>query len=268
MEHSKRVKLNVGGQLFETSTSTLTSVEGSYFHSLLSGRWAAPHADNDGSYFIDRNPNMFHYILDFLRGEELEPELGQLSKDKAAMLKREAEFYSLAELAATLERALRPPPPPPPHFAPGPNYALSGDNTDAVKTSQDEYNATVLGPELQPGVPVTIRIVCSSNLLMMVGAAPASINQSAHDNYRKCGFYMFAHGGTKWSEGGVAGEEYHGSHVPHSSTIGVLMDGSRHVSFLVDGVNCGVAYTVPEERGVLRLAVLLYHPQDSVQLVQ
>jgi hypothetical protein len=162
-----------------------------------------------------------------------------------------------------LERALRPL-----VFAPGPNYALSVDGATALKTEDAGYDATVVGPALQPGVPLTIRIVHTESLQIMVGAAPANIIQFGLDNYQECGFYMCMCNGTKCSEGGVNNVSYHGARVPDGSTVGVLMDASRNISFLVDGVNRGVAYTVPAERGVLRLAVLLYHPQDSVQLVQ
>ena len=37
---SSRVRLNVGGAMFETTQSTLCSVEGSMLASMFSGRWA------------------------------------------------------------------------------------------------------------------------------------------------------------------------------------------------------------------------------------
>ena len=44
---SEIIKLNVGGKQFETFKSTLTSIEGTYFHALLSsGRWMP---GNDGT---------------------------------------------------------------------------------------------------------------------------------------------------------------------------------------------------------------------------
>ena len=62
---SNKIKLDVGGKIFKTSKETLTKIEGSYFHCMLGSSSWQP--DDDGSYFIDRNPKMFSFILDYLR---------------------------------------------------------------------------------------------------------------------------------------------------------------------------------------------------------
>jgi len=60
-----KIKLDVGGKIFSTSKSTLLAFEGSYFHAMLSsGHWKP---DEDGVYFIDRNPKFFNIILDYMR---------------------------------------------------------------------------------------------------------------------------------------------------------------------------------------------------------
>jgi hypothetical protein len=66
---SNRIVLNVGGQRFETSKSNLLRFPNSYFTGLLSetAKWKP---DNDGSYFIDRSPEGFPAVLEYLRGND------------------------------------------------------------------------------------------------------------------------------------------------------------------------------------------------------
>eukprot|EP00611_Tribonema_gayanum_P019358 TRINITY_DN3335_c0_g3_i3.p1 TRINITY_DN3335_c0_g3~~TRINITY_DN3335_c0_g3_i3.p1 ORF type:complete len:199 (+),score=37.17 TRINITY_DN3335_c0_g3_i3:53-598(+) len=47
------LELNVGGTRFQTSAETLSSVEGSFFDGMMSGRANVSHC-KDGSFFIDR----------------------------------------------------------------------------------------------------------------------------------------------------------------------------------------------------------------------
>jgi hypothetical protein len=65
-----RIKLDVGGQIFATSLQTLTSKKGTYFEAMFSGRWDLKKQD-DGTYFIDRDPFVFRHILNFLRGDPI-----------------------------------------------------------------------------------------------------------------------------------------------------------------------------------------------------
>lgn len=72
-----RVKINVGGKVFETTSDTLQPSE--YFRNLLE-RW------NDGDeIFIDRDPQIFRSILNWLRG------CGDLGEEYLA----ELEFYGI-----------------------------------------------------------------------------------------------------------------------------------------------------------------------------
>lgn len=120
-----RVTLNVGGHRFETSLQTLTSVPDTYFASLFSGRFElAP--DNGGvsgggreEYFIDRDGDLFHYVLSYLRDPA---SFAAASTDMKAyeriQLETELEFYGLLDRVfpfaaqerigrSLLERALR-----------------------------------------------------------------------------------------------------------------------------------------------------------------
>ncbi|CAJ0592025.1 unnamed protein product [Cylicocyclus nassatus] len=86
-----RVKLNVGGTIFETSLSTLTKYSGSMFSALVADRW-----QQQEELFIDRNSTYFAKVLDYLR----DGEYVVLPEDYVSLkcLRREAEFYNLPGL--------------------------------------------------------------------------------------------------------------------------------------------------------------------------
>lgn len=94
-----KIKLNVGGYRFETSLQTLTSVPGTYFSSLFSGRFPLTPDEEDGSYFIDRSGRHFNYVLDYLRDPT---SFVAASSSMTESIKRElaveAGFYGLLEL--------------------------------------------------------------------------------------------------------------------------------------------------------------------------
>jgi hypothetical protein len=111
-----RIKLDVGGQIFATSVSTLTSEKGSFFEAMFSGRWE-PKPEDDGCYFIDRAPTVFGHILNYLRGQL--PTLDMLSTKELQLLKEDAEFYQLPGLSDYLNCQSAP------RFVSGPNYTKS-----------------------------------------------------------------------------------------------------------------------------------------------
>lgn len=86
------VDVNVGGTIFETARSTLVRQSGSYLESLLSGRYQVSR-DRNGRIFLDRDPEYFRTVLNFLRNPQTPP----LPRDAAEseMLCREANFYGI-----------------------------------------------------------------------------------------------------------------------------------------------------------------------------
>ncbi|XP_020578640.1 BTB/POZ domain-containing protein At2g24240-like [Phalaenopsis equestris] len=92
---SGRVRLNIGGKIFETTTTTLANAgRNSMLGALLDEEWNFAAGDGDASeYFIDRNPECFSVLLDLLRSGELHlpPHLPN------KLLYREALFYGLLD---------------------------------------------------------------------------------------------------------------------------------------------------------------------------
>ena len=99
----QKVKLNVGGEFFETTIETLTEYsEGttSYFKALFSRQWELEKDPKDESIFIDRDGCLFGYILQYLRTGKIaiEPNRGLLRRD----LIIEAQFYIIDSLVDLL----------------------------------------------------------------------------------------------------------------------------------------------------------------------
>ena len=86
---SSRIVLDVGGVSFATSRGTLTAVPDSMLAAMFSGRHKlAP--NEDGSFFIDRDPEYFRHILNYLRNGTIQVELGTAMAREVAL---EADFY-------------------------------------------------------------------------------------------------------------------------------------------------------------------------------
>eukprot|EP00128_Syssomonas_multiformis_P008994 Colp12_sorted_trinity150504_noHs@31622 len=87
-----KIVLDIGGKRFATSKSTLLSIPNTYFHAMLSsGKWEP---DEDGCYFVDRNPKHFSVILDYLRTHE-KPDLSGMPKEDVAKLRRDMDYFQI-----------------------------------------------------------------------------------------------------------------------------------------------------------------------------
>ena len=106
-----------------------------------------------------------------------------------------------------------------------------------------------------------------------IGVAPSDIDQN-EDNYKKCGWYFDCHESTLWSgphnyrdkKYGPRGKD--GEYVYARDFIGVVMDTTNgELSFVLNGVNLGVAYEgIPLNKPLVPCVVLGYK-DDSVELV-
>lgn len=87
-----RVDLNIGGTVFETGRATLVQQPGSYLEALMSGRYQISR-DRNGRIFINRDPEHFRTILNFLRNPQTPPMPRDASESES--LVRESDFYGL-----------------------------------------------------------------------------------------------------------------------------------------------------------------------------
>lgn len=97
---SEIIELNVGGQVYVTRYTTLTSVPHSLLWNMFSKKTPKELArDSKGRYFLDRDGFLFRYILDYLR--DLNLVLPDYFPEKSR-LQREAEFFQLRDLSKLL----------------------------------------------------------------------------------------------------------------------------------------------------------------------
>ena len=98
-----RVRLDIGGHTFTTSTQTLRRDTDSMLAAMFSGRHPLKQ-ESDGSYFIDRDGTHFRYILNFLRDGTVDE--GTLPSDVVTLkeILREAKYYQISELVTYMEK--------------------------------------------------------------------------------------------------------------------------------------------------------------------
>jgi hypothetical protein len=96
------IKLNVGGQLFITSKETITNKD-----SMLSVmvEHANPAQLVDGALFIDRDPEIFRWILNHLRGSEVLP---RKNSPELFQLCEEASYFAIDGLALKIKHLMSP----------------------------------------------------------------------------------------------------------------------------------------------------------------
>ncbi|CAK6448949.1 unnamed protein product [Pipistrellus nathusii] len=91
------VKLNVGGEIFTTTVSTLRKIPGSRLADMFcTSAKASTEEDGEGRFFIDRPGTYFGPILDYLRS-------GQVPKQHIPEVYREAQFFEITPLVKLLE---------------------------------------------------------------------------------------------------------------------------------------------------------------------
>jgi BTB/POZ domain-containing protein KCTD3 len=81
---------------FSTSRQTLTWIPDTFFTALLSGRISSLR-DESGAIFIDRDPDIFSIILNYMRTKEID-----MKPNDLRALRHEAEYYNISPLTKRL----------------------------------------------------------------------------------------------------------------------------------------------------------------------
>jgi hypothetical protein len=94
------ITLDIGGRKFKTTLDTLRSGSG-LFHRQLSGRFPWSRQE-DGSYFMDADPDLFAHLLRFMRRPEIFPlfytKANGFDYDLYNRLEIEAEYFQMDDL--------------------------------------------------------------------------------------------------------------------------------------------------------------------------
>jgi uncharacterized protein YjbI with pentapeptide repeats len=100
--HDQWVRLNVGGRIFMTTRSTLTHNGNNMLSFMFGNEWNSA-TDETGAYLIDRSPEYFAPLLNYLRCGRLVLDPGV----SAVNVLEEARFFGLDELEPQLEQLAR-----------------------------------------------------------------------------------------------------------------------------------------------------------------
>lgn len=103
---SQIVKLNVGGEIYTTTKSTLCKYPNSMLGAMFNGSMS-PSLDENGCFFIDRDGDLFKYILNYLRSSRLSLPHGFKDIDQ---LFAEADFFQITPLLDAIEELRAPVP--------------------------------------------------------------------------------------------------------------------------------------------------------------
>ncbi|XP_052798559.1 BTB/POZ domain-containing protein KCTD6-like [Mya arenaria] len=93
------VKLNVGGEIYTTTKATLCKYPSSMLGAMFNGSMS-PSLDENGCFFIDRDGELFKYILNYLRSSRLSVPAGFKDLDQ---LSAEVDFYQITPLIDAIE---------------------------------------------------------------------------------------------------------------------------------------------------------------------
>jgi hypothetical protein len=91
------IRINVGGKSFATTKETIMRVQDNLFYKLIkSNRF-----NFSKGIFLDRNPKMFQYILDYFRTETIS--LKNFTKEELEELKEEVLYYEVLPMEKLLD---------------------------------------------------------------------------------------------------------------------------------------------------------------------
>jgi hypothetical protein len=92
------VNFNVGGKVFTTTRETLVSDQDSLLAQMLDGRSTTAVRDENGAYFIDRDPDTFAAVLEFLRTGQVFMTSGNGAGGDPKRMSEASMFYQIPGL--------------------------------------------------------------------------------------------------------------------------------------------------------------------------
>lgn len=221
-----KVSLNVGGRIFTASEDTFLRWEDTYFHAMLSCNAWQP--DEDGTYFVDRDPDYFGHIMTALRSG-CPVDTSGLSVEQIQQLRIEQDYFQL-----------------PPWAKIQPAIWDIGHCSSNLKITNDGHtvmgagNVLFCGAVLGAKVNTDFKIRVESGHVM-VGYATRAAFQPDNCEW-SMGWFLDCSYGSIFDKSSCAFAAYCPS-LEEGGTIGVQLDTkTSSVSFVVNGTNRGVAF--------------------------
>jgi hypothetical protein len=102
-----KISLNIGGRIFTTTLGNLVQEKGTFFSAMFSDHFDST-PDKDGTYFIDRDSDLFVPIIRYLRNPTALPDFIQLDKDGLFdLFEQEVDFYQIRSLKEIMTEYIR-----------------------------------------------------------------------------------------------------------------------------------------------------------------
>ncbi|KAJ4458046.1 putative K+ channel tetramerization subfamily protein [Paratrimastix pyriformis] len=187
----KIITVNVGGRMFTTYRNVLLSQEDSMLAAMFSGRHSLAKGP-DGVPFIDRNPNIFEKILDFLRTGRL-PRWWVHPEERNDFLE-EVKYYGLnlpSPAQPALETVIMTP------DECGKLVEFTGAKSLALlyRGTRDGFQSATFH-RLCDGRPHTVAVVRATTDHVFGGYAAATWNQASNNYYDDKQAFVFSLRGT------------------------------------------------------------------------
>merc|ERR1719240_218278 len=221
-----KVSFNVGGRIFTASEDTFLRWEDTYFHALLSGSSWQP--DEDGTYFVDRDPDHFSRIMTALRfGTPVDP--SGLTPDQIEQLRIEQDYYQLPPWAQ-----IQPMTWDTDHCSS--NLKISNDGHTVMGAGNALFCGAVLG--MKANTDFKIRVESGH---VMVGYTTRAAFQPDNCEW-SMGWFLDCSYGSIFDKSSTAFVAYCPS-LEEGGTIAVQLDREAStVSFITNGTNHGIAF--------------------------
>jgi len=200
------------------------SVQGSFFYAMLSSEHWQP--DEDGEYFIDRNPKNFDRILDYLRTGKWE--IRGLSEVELDKIYEDMDFYQIEVPKLLWSR----------YFC-GSHIKIEGNIARKV-SGGDDWNSGILG-DVANKSRYKFKLIEKKTGGITVGISNRENFDCNGGNYRSGWFYNL-YNGNKHSalESGPFSTAVK---ISQGSVIQVIYDKHlQTISFEIDGQSLGVAF--------------------------
>jgi len=248
----QKIKLDIGGKTFTTSKTTLLAIPNTYFYSMISsGKWSP---DEDGVYFIDRNPKHFDRILDLLRTSELNTE--GLSSLEWKKLESDLDYYQIP-----IPKSLIPKLDWDKHFC-GKYITISDRFVSRSSDSLINCWHGVLGNSSVS--KFKLRLVCRG--ITMVGFASHNFNPNSY-NYTNCGWYYHIDG-TLYSQSGDSGDKEGGPSLQNGDIIFFIYNSTSHqISISVNNQLPKLIYSNVVSNSDLYPAIQIYDSSVMFELL-
>ena len=248
------VRLDVGGEIFETTYKSLLSIPDTYFYNIFSDKSNVCFED-DGTFFIDRSPEGFNLILGSLRGQYVN-----------ICSFRDICNFKHYNINSVNSNSL--------YFEKSHNATISKDGVVTIKGNISSVfdKCVMTNVRFKEKDSVSIRITKMTNNNIMIGCAPANTNITATNLYSISGKWIllsnkYVYGPWGSLGNGVPGPNW--SPIKAGDIITLKLDRTSNTLtvLLNNGYPNVLSNSVPVCKEGYRFGVLGYTPGSEFMIV-